>query len=129
MAKRTFKWYHYLMWSYQIQTAIVVAFALLALVQLAFYDSLEEDIVVFNEACEVTVGPVDEEGEVRQGATMMCGEDKVNLGALESKYLYRTLTEESKPVIICTKTQSEYLKEINWSCDFEDNLETETEKV
>lgn len=117
------KWYHWTMVPFAVQAAVTIAALIMIGVQMMIYDGIEEDIVVFEGTCDVTVGSVDEDGETRQGATMMCGEELRYLGALEAPYLYNMLTANASPAIVCVKTESEFLKEIAWTCDFESKEE------
>jgi len=118
MINKPFRWYHYAMPSFHMQVGIMVFCFFALLMQAGIYDVLEQDIVVFDGQCDVTVGPV-LDGEVRQGAVATCGGETRNLGVLEAPYLYEVLTGERVPVIVCQKTQSEYLKEIHWSCEMD----------
>ncbi len=124
------RWYHNLMLPFGIQILIVMAAGIITLAQFGVYRGIQENIVVFAGVCEGVLGPVTgqtEDGDdiIRQGAQARCGETIVNLGALENKYLYLLLTAETEPVIVCTKTQSEYLREINWRCEINPEEETE----
>lgn len=121
MIERKARWYHYFMLSFSVQMGITLLALLITGVQLFVYMIKEEDVVVFNDACEVTVGPTDEEGNVtRQGATMMCGDDKVNLNALEAPFLYQLLTTGQAPVIVCEKKVGEYLGDVSWDCKMDE---------
>lgn len=123
MIERKMRWYHYLMLPFWAQLGITVSAGLLILFQALIYDSLEKDIVVFNDVCEVTVGPKNDDGSTYEGARMMCGVTSMQLGHLETPYLFYMLTEGKAPAIVCVKTESEYLKETNWSCEFkEENI-------
>lgn len=128
MIERKFKWYHYMMVPFPVQGGIIMAALLLIAIQLFIYEVKEEDIVHFQGECEVTVGPVNEEGKVyRRGVEIQCGdtEDSPNLGGLERVYLYELLTNGSAPAIICIKTISEYLKEVHWTCNLDEDEEVD----
>lgn len=127
MIEHPFRWYHYMMPPFILQFAVTASCALLIIAQLAVYDGMEQDIVVFEGECKVTVGPTNDDGEVtRRGAVMQCGDDTRLLGVLESPYLYEVLTQGREPVIFCVKTESEYLKEIDWQCEMDPELKENT---
>lgn len=121
MIERQSRWYHYLMLDFTTQMALLILALIVTMAQILTYEFSEENIVVFNEACEVTVGPTDEEGNVtRQGATMMCGEDFRHLGVLEAPFLYQLLTTGEAPAIVCEKRVSEYLGDVSWTCKMDE---------
>ena len=107
-----------------MQIGVVLASFFVLLIQLAVYDIIDEDIIVFNDQCEVEIGP-EADGKVRQGAIMMCGDEQRGLGTLEIPYFYKVLTTDRNPVIVCVKTVSKHLKSINWTCEM-DPTEDET---
>jgi len=120
------RWYHHLMISLPVQMLIVLVAVLILGIQVLVYEYMEEDMVIFDGSCDVTVGPRDEQGEVtRKGATMQCGDDVIDLGTLETPYLYELLTNKREPVIVCVKTVSEYLKNVNWQCEMDPEERTE----
>lgn len=114
------RWYHNMMLSFAGQVVIIIGCTVLIVLQFITYQIIEEDVVVFNDVCEVTIGPILDKGKetesVYRGATMMCGEDSRYLGALETPYLFEVLTKQRQPVIVCKKTVSEFLNDIDWSC-------------
>jgi hypothetical protein len=120
MIERKMRWYHYIMLPLWAQAVIVAGAVMLAGLQIVVYLVIQENIVKFDGECEVTVGPTNEDGSVYKGARMMCGDESVRLGHLEAPYLFYMLTEGEAPAIVCVKTETEYLKEISWSCEFEE---------
>jgi hypothetical protein len=50
---------------------------------------------------------------------LTCGEEIVDMETLTASYLHAVLTEERQPVIMCTKTISEYLKTTKWACEID----------
>lgn len=116
MIEKQPRWYHHLMLPWQGQMAVIVVTMLVAMVQYAIYDMLEEDIVKFEGQCEVIIGPEVADNVVYKGTKMKCGDESVSMRQFESSYLYEVLTHNREPVIMCTKTVSEYLNETNWDC-------------
>lgn len=113
------RWYHYLMLPYAGLIGIFAVGLILTGLQVMAYDILEEDIVTFSGQCEVVIGPKLADGVVFKGAKMTCGDEYVSMSRFEAPFLYTVLTHNREPVIICTKTVSEYLKSVNWSCDMD----------
>jgi len=128
MTENKFRWYHRLMVPFALQAALVICSILVIGAQVVIYEGLEDDIVVFNGECSAELGNFVITGEenTRQlnRATMMCGDDKRGLGALEMPYLYERLHNNHTPVIVCEKTVSEYLHNVHWSCEMDPEEET-----
>lgn len=120
MTNNKFRWYHYLMVPLGAQIGIVIACGVVLIIQLFVYESMEEDIVVFTGECTVNGIAV---GDTY--TTMTCGEDTRSLSrnALEAPYLIEVLTNNRTPVIVCTKTMSEYLGNIHWDCQMDPEKE------
>ena len=116
MIERQARWYHYLMLPFTVQVSAVIASGVLLTVQLCVYAIMSDPVVEFSGACEVTVGGLDSEGAEIEGATMQCGGEPVDLGVLETPFLYALLTKEEQPVILCEKTVTEYIRETSWKC-------------
>jgi hypothetical protein len=85
---------------------------LVVLIQLAIYEGIDKDVVVYNSTCQVNIGGTDDDFVTK----MSCGDDTVTMAGLSAPYLHAVLTEERTPVIMCTKTISKYLKNTRWSC-------------
>ena len=113
------KWYHYGMLPFAGIFGIVAGCFMLVMFQILIYDGIEEDVVTFAEQCEVTIGPEDEHGDVVATVAMTCGDETVKMSELAVPYLYKVLTTERAPVMFCTKTVSEYLGNVNWSCEID----------
>ena len=118
MINNPFRWYHYAMPTFHMQLGIMIFCFLTVMIQMFIYDVLEQDIVVFDGQCDVTVGP-EIDGELRQGAVATCDDELQDLGVLEAPYMYEVLTNNRNPVIVCQKTRSKYFKEVNWSCEMD----------
>ena len=122
------KWYHYLSIRFLGQIAICFGSLLLAALQFTIYDIVEEDVVVFNDVCEVAVNHTytTDAGKEKtyEGALAICGGDIVHLKALEAPYLYKVLTTDAEPVIMCEHTVSEFLKYEKWRCEIDPAEET-----
>jgi len=127
MTKHQRRWYHHFMLSIYAQMAIFVGAMIIFMVQGVVYAQIEDDLVVFSDECEVTIGPVNEDDKVtRRGAIMQCGEDQRHLGAMEAPYLYEVLTNQREPVIVCVKTVSEFHKKARWYCEMDPEGEEQT---
>jgi hypothetical protein len=86
-------------------------------VQACVYYVIEQEIVMFDGECTVTVA-ADMDAQ-SPPTTMQCGEFEHELGKLESAYLHHTLINGEPPAAMCVKYQSEYLKEVTWKCKLE----------
>lgn len=123
MIDTSHKWYHYLMIPANTQFGIMAACAVMSMVQFLVYDVIQDNLIVFDEECVVTVGPIltNDSGEetVYKGASMLCGDKEVSLHQmeLEAAYLYEVLTNNKNPVIICQNSVTEYLRKSTWSCE------------
>lgn len=125
MIEKKFRWYHYFMLSFHAQMAIVLGCMMVWLIQFVVYSTIDRPVMVFDGECEVTVGPVRDNGDVYSGAWMDCGGETRGLDDLEVTYLYNTLTTGLEPVIVCAKTESKFLGSITWECQLDPQSETE----
>tara|TARA_R110000851_G_scaffold6382_2_gene26011 strand:+ start:198 stop:584 length:387 start_codon:yes stop_codon:yes gene_type:complete len=119
MIEPKFRWYHYTMISFKMQLAACAVAVGGLFMQIIIYDMLEEDVVVFHDECTVEIGAsFQKAGEtvIHRGTTTMCDGELRDIGNLEAQYLYEVLTTDRTPVIVCTKTVSEYLNEVVWRC-------------
>jgi len=109
------KFYHYFMLSIPMQVGCIMVALVLFGIQILIYSAAESHPVVFSGECEVLMG-VDIDDEEKMGIIAQCGRDRRDLGTLAEPYLYKLLTEGQAPAILCDKTVSTLLNNVNWSC-------------
>jgi hypothetical protein len=98
---------------FSTQVIIVFAAAIIGGIQMIVYETIDQDVVVFDQQCQVKLsGPL-------SLTEMTCGDEQVGVGNLQAKYLHSILTTGDAPAIMCVKTVSKYLKDINWNCKME----------
>lgn len=111
------RWYHYFMLPFVGQLGLLVVAGILFFFQAMIYDGIEEDIVQFEGECEITRVMTDDEEPEFSHMAGMCGDERVAMTSRQQTNYLLALTEGNESVMLCEKTESEYLKEVNWKCE------------
>jgi hypothetical protein len=112
MNDKSHRWYHYLMLKFSTQLVIVITAAIIGGIQMIVYETIDQDVVVFDQQCQVNLMPL-------SLTEMICGDEEVDLGDLQATYLHSMLTTGDTPAIMCVKTVSNYLETTKWNCKME----------
>jgi hypothetical protein len=115
MNDKSFRWYHYLMSSLLVQISVVLVVLVGSLVQIMVYDTIDNDIIMYDDVCQVEIGSTVDDFMTE----LTCGDENVPMETFSTEYLHIVLTEDRHPVIMCTKTISEYLKSTKWACEID----------
>jgi hypothetical protein len=115
MNDKSFRWYHYLMTSFSFQFIVVMVAICLAGLQVLIYSDIDKDVETFNDVCQVEIGSTADNFMTE----LTCDDENVPMETFSTEYLHIVLTEDRHPVIMCTKTISEYLKSTKWACEID----------
>lgn len=119
------RWYHNFMPHFGIQLMTVGVCGMITLLQMGVYEYIEEDIIVFEGECIIENVSTDE-GEATPNLVAQCDEHTYTMNSDQERLVYfHELTTGTRPVIVCVKTVSEYLKDVTWVCDINPDEETE----
>ena len=121
------RWYHNLMPSFGVQLMVLFCCSMISLAQLGIYENLEEDVPVFEGECTLQ-NVSDNDGNLTESLIAQCDEHTYFLNSDQERSVYfHELTTGERPVIVCLKTVSEYLQDVDWCCDI--NPEEETDQT
>jgi hypothetical protein len=111
--------------SFGIQMAVVFACGVITFAQFMIYEGIEEDVVVFSGECTYET-VLNADGEPTSSLLANCGEYSFHLASHQERLVhYRELTTGERPVIVCTKTVSEYLQQERHVCTVDPQPEEE----
>lgn len=79
------------------------------------YEINDNHIEVYKDVCQVELGGHDDDFLTK----LTCDGEIVSMKKTSVEYLHTLLTTDRHPVIICTKTISEYLNNTRWACEID----------
>jgi hypothetical protein len=98
-----------------VQVSVVLVVLVGSLVQIMAYEIIDNDITMYDDICQVEIGSTADDFMTE----LTCGDENVSMETFSTEYLHIVLTEDRHPVIMCTKTISEYLKSTKWACEID----------
>lgn len=113
------KWYHHCMLQFPTQMMIVLIAIIVTVVQFGIYEAVQDDIVLFEDSCDVTMSMTNDLGETHRDVVATCGDERIPLRQFEAPYLYAKLVDGLEPDFQCKKTVSEYLRHLHWECSLD----------